>query len=256
MKMKYLLLIGLTVLATYVVRSEDKAPAAVPTEAAPKGFSGKVAETMSTAGYTYVLVDTGGKKLWAAAPQFEVKVGDSVAVAEGMAMPNYHSKSLNRDFDVVYFSGSVTVNGVKPGGGGAGLPGALGAGKLPPNHPPLGGPGLKPKPAEKVDLTGIKRASGGQTVEEIYARKAKLAGKPVKVRGKVVKYNSMIMGKNWLHLQDGTGSPGQDDLMVTTTSEVKVGDTVLVTGNLTLDKDFGAGYRYDAMIDNAKVVIE
>jgi len=247
--MKQHLLIGCIVLAVHFVRAEDKSPAPAPSPSLGNSFSGKVAETMSTAGYSYVLVDTGDKKLWAAAPQFDVKVGDSVTVADGMPMPNYHSKSLNRDFDVVYFSGGVTVNGAKPGAAGA-------AAKLPPNHPPLGGPALKSKPAEKVDLTGIKRASGGQTVEEIYAKKSKLAGKPVKIRGKVVKYNAMIMGKNWLHLQDGTGSPGQNDLMVTTASEVKVGDTVLVTGNLSLDKDFGSGYRYDAMVDNATVVVE
>jgi len=254
MNTKHFTLIGCIFLATHITHSEDKSQSASSSQSFGNGFSGKVAETMTTAGYTYVLVDTGGKKAWAAAPQFEVKVGDSVVVADGMAMPNYHSKSLNRDFDVVYFTGSVTVNGAKLGGGGGGA--GVASGQLPPNHPPIGGPGLKSKPAEKVDLTGIKRASGGQTVAEIYAKKSKLSGKPIKVRGKVVKYNSMIMGKNWLHVQDGTGDPGESDLMVNSASEVKVGDTVLVTGNLSINKDFGAGYRYDVIIEDAKVVVE
>src|SRR5262252_7756109 len=75
------------------------------------GFSGKVLETMTTAGYTYVRVDTGTRTNWAAATQFEVKVGDTVTVGPGGPMVNYHSKSLNRDFDVVYFTGSITVAG-------------------------------------------------------------------------------------------------------------------------------------------------
>jgi hypothetical protein len=64
------------------------------------------------------------------------------------------------------------------------------------------------------------------------------------------------MGKNWLHVQDGTGKPGSNDLMVTSKAAAKVGDTVLVKGVVTLDKDFGAGYRYDVILDDAEVTVE
>lgn len=265
MNMKYFLLIACLVIPLRFAGAADaiSAPAAAASpDATANGFSGKVLETMNTSGYTYVLVDTAGKKLWAAATAFEVKVGDIVTVAGGVPMTNYHSKTLNRDFDVVYFTGSIVL-----GGAGSAAAGATPA--LPPGHPPLPGaatPALPPghpaltgsAAAPKLDLTGIKRAAGGNTIQEIFAAKTKLAGKPVVVRGKVVKYNAQIMGKNWLHIQDGSGSAGKNDndLTVTTATPAKLGDTVLVTGTVATDKDFGAGYKYTVILDDAKVTVE
>lgn len=265
--MKYLFLIGCLVLPAHFTSANETTPvpATSPSSASDgKGFTGKVVETMSTAGYTYVLVDTGDKKLWAAAMQFAAKVGDTVTVAAGTPMPNYHSKSLDRDFDVVHFTGSITVNGPASEAV-AGVP------ALPAGHPPLTGenvtapalpaghPSLKGETAKpKLDLTGIKRADGGQTIQEIFAAKSTLAGNPVTVRGKVVKYNPEIMGKNWLHIQDGSGSRenNDNDLTITTTNSARVGDTVVVTGNVSTNKDFGAGYKYSLMIDEANVLVE
>ncbi|MHB8835494.1 MAG: hypothetical protein ACYC9Y_07285 [Candidatus Methylomirabilia bacterium] len=95
----------------------------------------------------------------------------------------------------------------------------------------------------------------GKTVAEIYAGKDSLAGTVVNVRGKVVKFSSQIMGKNWAHVQDGTGSAGTNDLTVTTQDAAKVGDTVLVSGTITLNKDFGAGYFYALIIEEAKLTV-
>ena len=263
MIMKYVLLIGCVAFSIQFASAQTPAaPNAAPDatgEAA--SFSGKVLETTNTAGYTYVLVDTGGKKLWAAAVQFAVNVGDRVTVPGGLPMSNYHSKTLNRDFDVVYFTGGITVNG---GGAAAGA-----APVLPPGHPalpgattpglPLGHPALTGTAASpNLDLTGIKRAAGGKTIQEIFAAQSKLAGKPVAVRGKVVKYNAMIMGKNWLHIRDGSGSADKNnnDLTVTTLIPAKLGDTVLVTGNVSTNRDFGAGYKYTVIMEDAKVTVE
>ena len=93
-------------------------------------------------------------------------------------------------------------------------------------------------------------------MQEINTEKAKLGGHQVTVRGKVVKYNAGIMGKNWLHLRDGTGTEGSNDLLVTTTTKVKLGDTVVVTGPVALNRDFGSNYKYAVMIEDAKLVIE
>jgi hypothetical protein len=230
--------------------SAQPAPAAA-IDAASPAKSGKVIETMNAAGYTYVHVDTGTEKFWAAAPETAISVGDTVAVPEGMPMANFQSKALNRTFDVVYFvPGLITEGG--------GLPGAPVS--MPAGHPPtvngkMDSPGA-PKvtaPAE-VTLKGIAKAD--QTVADIYAQKAALAGKPVKVRGKVVKFSAGIMGKNWVHLQDGSGQPGSNDLTVTTLATANIGDTVLVSGNLTVGKDFGYGYQYDVIIEDAKVTKE
>ena len=78
------------------------------------------------------------------------------------------------------------------------------------------------------------------------------------MRGKVVKYNAMIMGKNWLHLRDGSGSDDKsnNDLTVTTATPAKLGDTVLVTGNVSTNRDFGAGYKYTVILEDAKVTVE
>lgn len=234
--------------------SAQSAPAAAPAApAASPGKTGKVTETMNASGYTYVQVDTGKEKFWAAAPEVKVKVGDSVLVPEGMPMPNYESKTLNRKFDLVYFVPALMVNGAAP----AGM-----AGGMPEGHPPaagmagMPGAGGAPKvtaPAD-INLKGIKKAD--QSVADIFAQKAALAGKPVKVRGKVVKFSPEIMGKNWLHIQDGSGQAGSNDLTVNTGSVAKVGDTVVVSGKLTVAKDFGYGYQYDVIIEDAQITKE
>ncbi|MEI7532800.1 MAG: nucleotide-binding protein [Verrucomicrobiae bacterium] len=260
--LKHLILLAGLFAPVPFVTAQDAATAPV-AAAEATSFSGKVVEAMNTSGYTYVRVDTGSNKLWAATTQFAVKVGDAVAVSAAMPMPNYHSQSLKRDFDVVYFTGSITVNdaaAVAP------------ATALPPGHPPLtdapapalppGHPSLTGQPAAaapaKVDLTAIKRADGGKTVSEIFSGQKMLAGKSVSVRGKVVKYNAQIMGKNWLHIRDGSGSADKsdNDLTVTTSTPAKLGDTVLVTGIVTLNKDFGAGYKYTVILDDAQVTVE
>ncbi len=111
-------------------------------------------------------------------------------------------------------------------------------------------------PSTEVDLSGIERAEGGKTIAEIYAEKDQLAGEEVVLRGKVVKTNAGIMGKNWLHVRDGSGAEGADTLTVTTPFVLpEVGDTVVVTGALELDKDFGMGYQYDLIIEDADVVV-
>ena len=127
---------------------------------------------------------------------------------------------------------------------------------LPEGHPTIDTHGSAAPAAPKFDFSKIVKPKDGKTVQEVYQEKAKLNGKRVTLRGKVVKYNEAIMGKNWLHLRDGTGKDPTDDLTVTTQAKAKVGDTVLVEGTVTLDKDLGAGYKYDVIIEDAKVKIE
>ena len=210
-----------------------------------EGLAGKVVETMNAANYSYVLLDTCKEKVWAAAAQFQVKVGDAVAVVNPVPMSNYRSKTLNRTFDLVYFCSAVSVNG-------AALPAPGGAEGLPAGHPPTAGA----KGPGAINLSGIARAAQGQTVAEIHAGKAKLAGQPIAVRGRVVKFNAMILGKNWLHVRDGSGAEGTNDLTVTTAATAKVGDLVLVRGVLRQDRDFGSGYKYGLIVEDANVVVE
>lgn len=109
-----------------------------------------------------------------------------------------------------------------------------------------------------VDVAEISKAEGGQTVAEVFAGGDALAGQTVKVRGKVVKVNADIMGKNWIHVRDGSGSEGTNDLTVTTSTDVlpAVGDLVVVDGTVALNKDFGMGYKYPVIVEDAQVTVE
>ena len=108
-----------------------------------------------------------------------------------------------------------------------------------------------------MDAGNIKvaKATGpdARTVAEISAKSADLKGKTVAVRGKVVKFTPAVLGKNWIHLRDGTGSAadGTNDLVVTTKDEAKVGDVVLVKGVVQTDRDLGSGYSYKLLVEEA-----
>lgn len=204
------------------------------------GISGKVAETMDASGYTYVLVDKGTEKVWVAGPKTSVKVGDEIYVPDGSPMAKFESKTLKRTFDQIIFASALMVGGADK----AGMMQTSAA-----DH-------TKAATPASVDLKGIAKAAGGKSVMEVFAERKALNGKKVTVRGKVVKYMAGIMGKNWLHVKDGTGTSGTDDLVVTTSTAAKVGDKVLVSGVVAADKDFGSGYRYDVIVEDAEVKVE
>jgi hypothetical protein len=209
-------------------------------KAATSVKSGKVVETMDAGSYTYVHVDCGdGETIWAAAPQRAIAAGTAVNISTVMPMENFHSETLDRTFDVVYFVNDFGDG--QPAGHGGSMGAAAG------EHPATA-------PAADVDLTGIEKAKGGKTVAEVWEHRQALAGGEVVVRGKVVKYNSGIMGRNWIHIRDGSGGPGTNDLTVTSNGFAQVGDLVVVTGTVAVDKDFGAGYRYDVIVENATIL--
>jgi hypothetical protein len=104
-----------------------------------------------------------------------------------------------------------------------------------------------------MDFSNMERPDGGKTVAEIYQQQETLAGTSVLVRGKAVKVANNILGKNWIHLRDGSGEAGSNDLTVTTQATVAVGESVTVRGTLSLNRDFGAGYKYDVLLEDAEV---
>jgi len=211
--------------------------------------SGKVLEAIEASNYSYVHVNTGAEEVWLAGPKVQVKPGDRVVFPSGMLMTDFKSKALGRTFDRLFFVDWIQPEGAEPVRGGL-LPG-----HLPPGHPPTG-PKADSAAAAHMDFSKITKAADGKTVAEIIQQKADLVGKKVSVRGKVIKYSADIMGKNWLHLNDGTVQEGAEDLTVTTTATAKVGDTVLVHGVVGTDKDFGFGYRYAVILEDAEVTVE
>lgn len=220
-----------------------------------QSFSGVVVETMDAGGYTYVLVDTGSEQNWAASNQFGVAVGDRVTVPIESPMANFRSETLDREFEVIYFASGIVPEGTALAGP-TGSPhgNAMGGGMVSDHAPAMGGHTTAEDAG--IEAGTIKVAEGGTTVAEIWAGRDALSGKTITVSGKVVKYNGGIMGTNWMHIQDGSGSAadGTNDLTVTSATPVAVGDIVAVTGALTLNKDFGSGYRYATIILDAEVV--
>jgi hypothetical protein len=240
-------LLSLSLVASCGEENPETGQLELPTGAVPlEGRSGEVVETMNASGYTYIQVEAAGESFWAAAPEFAVKVGDAVVVPEGMPMTNFRSDALNRSFDLLYFVEGVSVNGSVPAGGAVPM--------MPPGHPNVRA--QVDAQAEGMSFAGIEKPRGGVRIADLYGQKGQLVGRPVIVRGKVVKFSAQIMDTNWIHLQDGTGEPGKNDLTVTSTAVVKVGDTVLVKGTLTTERDFGYGYVYEVIIEDGDVTVE
>jgi hypothetical protein len=223
--------------------------------------TGTVTETMDAGGYTYVQLRTGNGSLWAATSPIKVKVGQVLTVPLEMPMQNFHSAALERDFPLIYFASRVSRGDeplpprpVMPTAAerAAAGPAPNGQeppqGQMPPGHPPIG----SGKAAVTVTEV-IPPPAGGLSVADLWAKRTSLAGKSVVVRGKVVKFLAGIMGRNWIHLQDGTGTAkdGTNDVTVTTDADAKPGDVITATGTLAVDKDFGAGYKYGAIVEGA-----
>lgn len=206
----------------------------------PAGIEGVVTTTMNAANYTYVEVESNGKKDWVAVPQTEVKVGDEVTIAPGSMMYNFESKSLNKTFEEILFAGGIVVG--KGSGAVAGSGGSAGV--------------ATPQTSNVPEKGSIKKAAKGYTVEDLYTKKADLADKAVSVRGKIVKSNMEILGTNWYHIQDGSGAEGTNDIIFTSLEQVETGKTVLAKGTLKLDKDFGSGYKFDVMVEESTFTVE
>jgi len=112
------------------------------------------------------------------------------------------------------------------------------------------------KPAEVKDVK-VPKATGpdARTVEEIVNERGKLKDKKVVVRGTVVKVTRGVLGKNWVHLQDGSGtaSSGTNDVLVTTQDDTKIGDVVVASGVVNTDVDLGSGYSFKVVVEKAKL---
>lgn len=230
-------------------------PQAVAPQPAATVKSGIVKETMDSGGYTYVLVDTDGLESWIAIPQSTVTVGQEVSYYDGMVMQNFESKSLGRTFDSVVFSSGLVETGLA--GGASSFADAISSeGRLPSSDPMAEGSAKASVPFFS-DIK-VDKASGANahTVAEIFEKATELAGQRVTVRGQVMKVTPKIMGMTWYHIQDGTGNPETKthDLVVTTDAmPLDDATTVTVEGVVAADKDFGAGYKYAVIIEEATV---
>jgi len=203
---------------------------------------GEVLEVREAAPYTYLRLKTKEGETWAAVTTVPVKKGAQVTIENPMVMKNFESKSLKKTFDTIVFGTVADPN----------APAA--AAKTSP-HAGMGGAQAGAPAAAKPPVAKVAKATGAdaRTVEEVVTGKAALKDKSVSLRGQVVKVNANIMGKNWIHVQDGSGSAGAgtNDILVTSKDLAAVGDVVTVKGTVRTDVKLGQGYDYAVLIEAA-----
>ncbi|MFO1314449.1 MAG: nucleotide-binding protein [Burkholderiales bacterium] len=234
--MKSLILIALFAVAGAGWNAGHAAPSS------PLTVRGQVLEVQDVDNYTYLRLKTKDGEQWAAVNRAPVKKGAEVAIENATVMKDFESKTLKRKFATIVF-GELAGAPAQAAAASAPAPGSVNA-----FHSGL------PKPADVGDVK-VAKATGAdaRTVAEIAGSKGDLKDKTVVVRGKVVKFTPGILGKNWVHLRDGTGTAadGTDDLVVTTKAETTVGDVVVAKGVVRTNVDLGSGYTYKVLVEEA-----
>ncbi|MCX7876094.1 MAG: GW dipeptide domain-containing protein [Melioribacteraceae bacterium] len=228
MKSKFLFLLIISVLFISCSKEEKKENEQINTK---QNYlhQATVTEVIQVTQYTYMKVNEKGKEYWIAAPKVEIKEGTVINFNQTMEMKNFESKDLKRTFDSIFFVDNIDAK--------------LGVGAM--NKP------MKPN-IEKENVQ-VDKAEGGITIAELFANLNKYENKTVKIKGKVVKVNAGIMDKNWIHIQDGTKFNDDYDLTITSNQLATKDDVITVTGKIVLNKDFGYGYSYKVLMEDAKI---
>lgn len=221
-----------TTTSTETAASASKSPTSA---AAPADVHKVTAlEILQAERYTYLQVKENNDTYWIATVKFDAKVGNTYLYRGGLLKTNFESQEHNRTFDKIYLVSEIVDEAAHPGSNASAEPAAANTAASP--DKPLT---ESVKDAVKLDL--------------LLKNKEKYAGKSVTVYGKCVKANYGIMGKNWIHLQDGTKKDGKVcDITITTTENIPLGAIIALEGKVILNKDFGAGYKYEILIEDAK----
>lgn len=199
--------------------------------------TGTVAESIDAGGYSYIKLED--PDMWIATSTLSISVGDQIQFGEGTEMRSFHSKSLDRTFDSIFFIQDVSAMGGrannKPVDSGEKI------------HPTIANTSSVPVPA----AGDIPQLADGKTIAAMFDQAAELEGQSVSLSARVMKVSRNILGKNWITLQDGTGIEPDNKIMATSTELVVPGDLVVVNGTLVKDVDIGAGYNYKVLIEQA-----
>lgn len=191
-----------------------------------------VKEILETQKYVYLSVsENDGSPYWIATLKQEVKVGESYSYSGGLLKTNFKSIEHNRVFEKLYLVSTITP-----------------AGHAGHNHTEAA---VNDEPTNTNSSEKIIR-NGSISIATIVANPGKYKDQTIQVSGKCVKVNSNIMDRNWIHLKDG--SKDNYDFVVTCDKAIPVGHTVTFKGKLILNKDFGAGYKYDIILENGVLV--
>jgi len=196
-----------------------------------------ITEIVQAPSYTYLKGSENGAEIWMAASQGDFEVGKKYYYSKPLEMTNFKSKELDRTFESILFINKLVAD-----------PAEFAEKKMTP-----GMSGNKKSAPERQEGLTIEHEDGVTTVQDLYANKSAYANKTVKVKGLVTKFNAGIMERNWVHIQDGTGDDTNFDLTITTEDMVNTGQIVVFEGVVSLDKDFGYGYKYDVIVENASL---
>ncbi len=238
--MKVLLIALVATFGTHVAwAAGDVTPPAVPT------MKGEVLEVKDVAVYTYLRLKTADGETWAAVNKSAVKKGDEVTIDNPMVLQNFESKSLHRTFDTIVFG---TLAGTAVAADPHMVPGASPIG---PDFHQIHGGGAKTPDVGTVKVAKAEGASG-RTVAEVNTDRLALKDQRVTIRAKVVKVTANVMGKNWVHLRDGSGSAADNsnEVLATSKEEPKVGDVVIARGVVRTDVNLGSGYVYKVLVED------
>jgi hypothetical protein len=195
-------------------------------------------EVIQGTNYTYVQVSSNTPDYWIAINKADIKEGETYYWSIGLEMNEFTVKELKRTFRSIFFVQDFTDQPITVAG--------------PPKQMVNGSMAGKQQAPEYPGIV-VPKAEGGITIAELYTKKASYSGKTVRICGKVVKYAAGIMNRNWVHIQDGTKEAGNFDLAVSTQDTVKIGDVVVFEGTVALDKNIGAGYIYNILLENSRL---
>lgn len=230
----FLVIIAILLVFSGCVR-KNKVPTAQ-TSTNPAMHEVKVEEVIQASNYTYLKVSENNTEYWMAVNRQEASVGEVYYYDQALEMNNFNSKELKRTFEKIYFVQGLSKQPIAA-----------------PAEMPQGNKPVKPALAMKEGIS-VAPAENGITIAKLFANRNDYVGKKIKMSGQVVKVNLQVMGKNWVHIQDGTKDGENFDLTVTTPDEVKVDDMVTFEGTISLKKDFGYGYFYEVIMEDAKLV--
>lgn len=196
----------------------------------PEGMrAATIIEVKQGSAYSYFQVFEDNHKFWMATTHIDAKEGDVIYYTDAFEMKDFKSKELDKTFESIMFVNDAALTYEKPA--------------------PVSPGKVNPRQVQELE---IEKAPGGISIVELHENKSDLNGKEVTIRGMVVKYNMNIMGKNWAHIQDGSRHKDGYDLTVTTMDSLAEGQIVTFKGTIILNKDFGHGYNYDIIMEDAK----
>lgn len=205
-------------------------------QAADEKHTVQVNEVLQADRYTYLEVNENGNDFWIAIPKSEIVPGQKLFYEGGLLKKNFKSVEFDRVFETIYL-----VSRYQPIGNKAtdtGLDEAFSK--------------MNESESTQVEVQKMDPVEGVTSLESLMADPGSFEGRVITVQGQVVKLNSQIMGRNWVHIQDGSKKDGKAiDLTITTMEQVLMGAKVIFEGKIALDQDFGAGYRYDIIMEGA-----